>query len=93
MLEKAAPVEQLIDDEKDNYEDVFSYDTESQLREQDQRRSNECKAKVLAGTIGNDDKSMKKCMDEGKRKDTMADRIYRKYMGIDSISSGFDFLN
>lgn len=90
---RVAPVDQLIDDSQDNYEDIFSYDTNAQIKEQDIRRENECKVKVMNGQIKNDDKSFQKCMDEGKRKDSMADRIYRKYMGIDSLISPFDFLN
>lgn len=82
---RIAPMEKLIDDEKDNYEDVFSYDTDLQLKEQNLRRENECKAKVLSGEIKSDEKSFQKCIDAGKRKDSLSDRIYRKYMGIDSV--------
>lgn len=82
---RIAPMEKLIDDEKDNYEDAFSYDTDLQLKEQNLRRENECKAKVLSGAIKSDEKSFQKCLDEGKRKDSLSDRIYRKYMGIDSV--------
>lgn len=82
---RTAPMEKLVDDEKDNYEDIFSYDTDLQLKEQNLRRENECKAKVLSGAIKSDEKSFQKCIDEGKRKDSLADRMYRKYMGIDSV--------
>jgi uncharacterized protein YifE (UPF0438 family) len=85
VTNRTAPMEKLLDDEKDNYEDVFSYDTDLQLKEQNIRRENECKAKVLAGTIKSDEKSFQKCIDAGKRKDSLSDRIYRKYMGIDSV--------
>jgi hypothetical protein len=80
---RALPSDLLVDNVNDNYEDLFSYDTEAQMKEQDLRRENECKAKVMSGQIKNDDKNFQKCMDEGKRKETMADKIYRKYMGID----------
>ena len=85
--ESGAPTDKLIDDAKDNYEDVFSYDTQLQLRDQDARRKNECTAKVMAGQIGTSSKDMDKCLDAGKRKDSFKDRLYRKYMGIDSVSS------
>ncbi len=90
MKEVAAPIEKLIDNELDHYEDIFNYDTNSQMKEQDARRNNECQAKVMSGQIGSDEKSFQKCLDEGKRKETMADRIYRKMMGIDSISFDLD---
>lgn len=90
MKEAQAPVEKLIDEEKDHYEDVFNYDTNSQMKEQDERRKNECQAKVMNGQIKSDEKSFQACLDEGKRKETMADRIYRKMMGIDSISFDLD---
>jgi len=90
MKEAQVPVEKLIDEENDHYEDVFNYDTNSQMKEQDERRKNECQAKVMNGQIKSDEKSFQACMDEGKRKETMADRIYRKMMGIDSISFDLD---
>lgn len=82
--ETGAPMDKLIDDARDNYEDVFSYDTDLQLKEQNARRKNECQAKLLAGQIGSDPKDFEKCLDEGKRKDSAKDRLYRKFMGIDS---------
>jgi hypothetical protein len=88
--DRSAPTDLLIDDPNDNYESLFSYETETQLNEQELRRTNDCKARVLKGEIKGDDKSFQKCVDEGKRKDTLADRIYRKYMGIDSIGSSRD---
>jgi hypothetical protein len=87
--ESGAPVDMLVDQAADNYEDVFSYDTELQLSEQNARRKNECQAKVLANQIKA--KDMDKCLDEGKRKDSAKDRIYRKFMGIDSIVSPWKF--
>lgn len=82
--EALAPIEKLVDLENDNYEDLFSYDTDLQLKEQNARRSNECQAKLMNGTIGNTDKDMQACLDAGKRKDSAKDRLYRKFMGIDS---------
>nr|BDT27325.1 L,D-transpeptidase [Bacteriovorax sp. HI3] len=84
--ETGAPVDKLIDDAKDNYEDLFNYDTQEQLKEQNARRKNECQAKLMAGTIGTSPKDMEKCLDAGKREDSAKDRIYRKFMGIDSIT-------
>lgn len=46
--ETGAPVDKLIDDAKDNYEDLFNYDTQEQLKEQNARRKNECQAKLMA---------------------------------------------
>lgn len=86
--ESGAPMDKLVDDALDNYEDVFSYDTDLQLKEQNARRKNECEAKVLAGQIGTNSKDFEKCLDEGKRKDSAKDRLYRKLMGIDSTVSG-----
>lgn len=83
--ESGAPIDQLIDDSRDNFEEVFNYDTISQMREQDERRKNECQARLMAGTIGAGPKDMEKCLDEGKRKDSLKDQLYRKLMGIDSI--------
>lgn len=82
--ESGAPLEKLLDDSQDDYEDVFSYDTNLQLTEQNARRANECKAKLMAGKIGSSDKNMEACLDEGKRKDSAKDRLYRKFMGINS---------
>lgn len=82
--ESGAPLEKLLDDSQDDYEDVFSYDTNLQLKEQNARRANECKAKLMAGKIGTSDKNMEACLDEGKRKDSAKDRLYRKFMGINS---------
>jgi len=80
-----APIEKLFDSLEDNNEELFNYDTRSQLREQDERRKNECNAKIMAGVISADDKKgLEKCLDEGKRKDSAKDRLYRKFMGIDS---------
>ena len=85
--ETGAPVDKLIDDAKDNYEDLFNYDTQEQLKEQNARRKNECQAKLMAGQIGTSPKDMEKCLDAGKREDSAKDRIYRKFMGIDSITT------
>lgn len=82
-----APVEKLIDLKDDNYEDVFSYDTQLQLKEQNARRKNECDAKLMAGEIGTKDKDMQACLDAGKREDSAKDRIYRKWMGIGYIEA------
>jgi hypothetical protein len=78
-----APMDLLIDEANDNYEDVYSYDTELQLRDQNARRKNECQAKLMAGQIGTKPKDMDKCLDAGKREDSIKDRLYRKYMGIE----------
>ncbi len=85
--ESGAPMDKLIDEANDNYEDVYSYDTNLQLKEQNARRANECQAKLMAGKIGTSAKDMEACLDEGKRKDSAKDRIYRKFMGIDSTVS------
>ena len=77
-----APLDKLIDLADDNYEDVFSYDTQLQLREQNARRKNECDAKLMAGTIGKKDKDMKACLNAGKRDGSATDGLYRKWMGI-----------
>lgn len=83
--ETGAPVDKLVDSPEDNNEELFNYDTKSQLKEQNGRRLNECTAKVMAGTIAADDKkAFEKCLEEGKRKDSAKDRLYRKIMGIDS---------
>ena len=85
--ESGAPMDKLVDLALDNYEDVFSYDTELQLKEQNARRNNECQAKLMNGTIGSSEKDMEACLNAGKRKDSAKDRIYRKFMGIDSTVS------
>lgn len=82
-----APVDKLIDTPNDNYYDLLNYDTTIQMREQDARRKNECDAKVMSGAVKSDEKSYQECLDEGKRKDSFKDRIYRKYMGIDEVPS------
>ena len=83
--EGAVPTSKLIDLEKDNYQDLFVYDTAPQMAEQDIRRKNECDAKVMRGELdGTNAKKYQACLDAGKRKDTLKDRIYRKYMGINS---------
>jgi len=79
------PLEKLLDDAKDNYHDLLNYETLPQMREQDVRRKNECQSKVMSGAITADPKVFQACMDEGKRKDTLKDRIYRKYMGIENF--------
>lgn len=84
--ESGAPLSALVDDNLDNYEDLFNYDTQEQLKEQNARRKNECQAKLLAGAIGTSPKDMEKCLDEGKRVDSAKDRLYRKFMGIDSVT-------
>lgn len=81
--ESGAPMDALIDEALDNYEDIFSYDTELKLSEQNTRRKNECKAKLLAGQIGATPRDMDNCLDAGKRKGSFKDSIYRKFMGID----------
>src|SRR5690606_8911057 len=78
-----APIDQLVEDEADNYEDLLSYDTQLQLKDQNARRKNECQAKLMAGEIRTKPKDMDKCLDAGKREDSMKDRLYRKYMGIE----------
>ena len=83
--ETGAPTDKLVDDARDNYESLFSYDTISQMKEQDLRRKNECDAKVMSGELnGSDKKKYQACLDAGKRVDTLKDRIYRKFMGIDT---------
>ena len=79
--ESVVPLEKLIDLADDNYEDVFSYDTQLQLREQNERRKNECNAKLMAGTIGTKDKDMKACLNASKRVGSFTDSIYKKWMG------------
>ena len=85
--EAEAPLNKLIDLKDDNYEDVFSYDTQLQLREQNARRKNECNAKLMAGTIGTKDKDMEACLNAGKRQGSATDGIYRKWMGIGYIGN------
>lgn len=87
-----APLAQLIDQKADNYYDLFNYETSEQMVEQDARRKNECDAKVMRGELKSDKKKYQACLDEGKREDSMKDRIYRKYMGIDNIVYGTDDL-
>lgn len=82
----AAPVDKLIDNQRDNYHDLLSYETLAQLQEQEFRRKNECQSKVLSGQIVGDPKSFQACLDEGKNKDSLKDRIYRKYMGINDAN-------
>ncbi len=82
-----APIEKLVDNAQDNYEDIFSYETNMQLKEQEARRTNECQAKVMSGQIASDPKTFQSCVDEGKRKDSWKDKLYRKYMGIDNVTS------
>lgn len=87
-----APVEKLIDMPGDNNEEMYNYDTQSQLREQDERRKNQCDAKVMSGEIlATDKKAMEKCLNEGKREDSVKDRLYRKLMGIDSADGPIFF--
>lgn len=87
-----APFAKLVDRAEDNYYDFFNYETAEQMAEQDLRRKNECDAKVMRGEVdGTDKKKYQACLDEGKRKDSLKDRIYRKYMGIDdSILNSID---
>ncbi len=85
--EASAPIEKLIDLADDNYEDVFSYDTDLQLKDQNARRKNECNAKLMAGLIGTKDKDMESCLNAGKRQGSATDGIYRKWMGIGSIAN------
>ena len=84
--ESGAPMDLLIDQLADNYEDLYSYDTQMQLREQNDRRKNECQAKVMNKQIGSSNKDFDKCLDAGKRKDTAKDKLYRKFMGIDAYT-------
>jgi hypothetical protein len=87
--DKMIPIQKLIDQKDDNYYDLYSYETSEQMNEQEARRKNECDAKVMKGEVLADKKKYQECLDEGKRKDTLKDRIYRKYMGIeDNISVG-----
>ena len=81
------PVDQLNDDPNDNFYELFNYDTITQSRIQEARRKNECEEKVMKGIIKSDEKSLKACQDEGKRKDSFKDRIYRQYMGIDDFNA------
>ncbi|MDO9180971.1 MAG: L,D-transpeptidase [Bacteriovorax sp.] len=78
-----APIEKLFDLRNDNYYDLFNYDTPEQMIEQDTRRKNECEAKVMRAEIPTDAKKFQECLDEGKRKDSFKDKLYRKFMGID----------
>lgn len=87
-----APLAQLIDQKADNYYDLLNYETSEQMAEQDARRKNECDAKVMRGELKSDKKKYQACLDEGKREDSMKDRLYRKYMGIDNIVFGPDDL-
>ncbi|MGZ3789437.1 MAG: L,D-transpeptidase [Bacteriovorax sp.] len=82
-----APVEKLIDQKNDDYYDLFNYETAEQVKEQDERRKNECDAKVMRGELSSDQKKYQACLDEGKRQDSLKDRIYRKFMGIDDPAS------
>lgn len=82
-----APIGKLIDQAKDNYHELFNYETSEQIVEQNVRRKNECDAKVMSGELSADEKKYEACLEEGKRKDSMKDRIYRKYMGIDNYMS------
>jgi hypothetical protein len=81
---KEAPLEKLVDLEQDNYYDLFSYDTLEQMRDQDQRRKNECDAKMMSGELLTN-KNYQECLDEGKRQGSFKDKIYRKWMGINSV--------
>jgi hypothetical protein len=85
--EADVPMDKLVDLKDDNYEDVFSYDTQLQLRDQNARRKNECNAKLMAGQIGVKDKDMEACLNAGKREGSATDGIYRKWMGIGYIGS------
>ena len=78
-----APLDLLVDNARDNFHELFNYDTPTQMLEQEIRRKNECDAKVMSGAVKSDQKSYQECLDAGKRKDTFKDRMYRKYMGID----------
>jgi hypothetical protein len=82
-----APFDKLVDDADDIYEDLFSYDTRLQMREQDERRKNECQVKVMNGIVKSDSDSFQECLDAGKRKDSFSDRIYRRFMGIEDFNS------
>lgn len=89
-----APTDKLVDQASDNYEDLFNYETSEQMAEQNARRKNECDAKVMNGQLSTDKKKYQECLDEGKRKDSLKDKIYRKYMGIDdSVSTEPGFLD
>lgn len=85
--EAEVPMDKLVDLKDDNYEDVFSYDTQLQLQDQNARRKNECNAKLMAGQIGTKDKDMQACLNAGKRQGSATDGIYRKWMGIGYIGS------
>lgn len=74
----APPMDQLFDDENDNYYELLSYSTEAQLKEQNERRAKQCRLKVEMKEIK--EKDFDKCMDDGKRKGSVGDWIYRKWV-------------
>lgn len=74
----APPIDQLFDDENDNYYELLSYNTEAQLKEQNERRAKQCRLKVETKEIK--EKDFDKCMDDGKRKGSVGDWIYRKWV-------------
>lgn len=77
----APPIDQLIDESGDNYYEVFNYNTQEQLKEQNTRRSNKCKEQVQSIEKEKDRaKEFEKCMDEGKRKGGVGDWFYRKWV-------------
>lgn len=77
----APPIAELEDDSRDNYYELFNYNTEEQLREQNARRAKECTSRV-EGILKEKERSkeFEKCMDEGKRKGGVGDWIYRKWV-------------
>jgi hypothetical protein len=79
-----APIDKLVDQNDDDYYDLFNYETSEQIIEQDLRRKNACDAKIMSGELISDAKKYQECLDEGKRKDSFKDKIYRKFMGIDN---------
>lgn len=84
--EAQAPMDLLVDLANDNYEDLFNYDTQLQLQDQNARRKVECNQKKDAGLITKD-KEMDACLNAGKREGSITDGIYRKWMGHGMIAN------
>ncbi len=75
------PFSDLFDDNSDNYYELFNYNTQEQLAEQNARRRAEC-VEELQPLVGNKNynKAFEECMNEGKRKSTVGDWFYRKWV-------------
>lgn len=73
---KEAPLDLLKDDPLDHYEDIFDYDTIRQSRDQNARRKEECSELVDSS----DKKAYEACLNKGKRRDSVGDKIYRKWV-------------